>query len=70
VVGEIFVLLTGSASFDVFSDPRLGSGPKVFFVDTSDCFISSRMSVQGSFMPCVHDLAFQTLIWRDYELSS
>jgi hypothetical protein len=69
-MSEVFVLLTGGASFDVFCDPWPGSRPEVFFVNTPDCFISSGVTVQGSFMPCVHDFALQTLIWWDYESSS
>jgi hypothetical protein len=58
VVSKVFVLLTGGTSFDVFCDPRLGSRPEVFLIDASDCFISSGMTVQGSFVPRVHDFAF------------
>ena len=67
MVGEVFVLLTGGTSFDIFGDPRPGSRSEVFLVDASDHFISSRVTVQGSFMPRVHEFAFQTLNWWNYE---
>ena len=67
-MSEVLVLLAGGASFDVFRDPRPGSRPEVFLVDASDCFISSGVTVQGSFVPHVHDFVFQALIWWDYEL--
>jgi hypothetical protein len=66
-VGEVFVLLTGGTSFDVFSDPWPSSWPEVFLVDASDCFISSRVTIQGAFVPRVHDFVFQTLIQWDYK---
>jgi hypothetical protein len=53
-VSEIFVLLTRCAAFDVFRDPGSGTRPKVFSIDASDCFIVSRVSVDGSFVPDVH----------------
>jgi hypothetical protein len=61
-VGQVLVLLTCGASFDVFCYPRPGARPEVFFVYASDCFISSGMAIEGSFVPCVHDLAFQPLV--------
>jgi hypothetical protein len=66
-VSEVFVLLTGGASFDIFGDPWPGSGPEIFFVDAPDRFISSMMTVQGSLVPRVHDFAFQALIWWNYK---
>jgi hypothetical protein len=58
VVDEVLVLLTGGASFDVFSDPWPGSRPEVSLVDASDRFVSSGVTIQGSFVPSVHDLTF------------
>ena len=55
-------MLACGASFDVFHYPCPGDGPEVFLVHASDCFISSRVAVEGSIVPCVHDLAFQSLI--------
>jgi hypothetical protein len=66
-MGQVLVLLTCGTSFDVFCDPCPGAGPEVFFVHTSDCFISSRMAVEGSIVPCVHDFAFQSLIGGNNE---
>ena len=57
-MSEIFVLLTRCAAFDVFRDPGSGAGPKVFSIDASDCFIASGVSVDGSFMPDVHQFTF------------
>ena len=67
VVGQVLVLLTCGTSFDVFRDPCPGAGPEVFFIHASDCFVSSGMAVEGSVVPCVHDLAFQSLIRGDDE---
>jgi hypothetical protein len=53
-VSQIFVLLAGGASLDVFHDPGLSAGPEVFPVDASDRFVSSGMAVDGAFMPDVH----------------
>jgi hypothetical protein len=61
-MGQVLVLLTCGASFDVFRDPCPGARPEIFFIHVSDCFISSGVAVEGSIMPCVHDLAFQSLI--------
>ena len=58
-------MLACGTSFDIFRDPSPGAGPEVFFVHTSDCFISSGMAIKGSIVPGVHDLSFQTLIRRD-----
>ena len=55
---QIFVLLTGGASFDVFGDPSPGTWPEVFLVYASDCFVSSRVAVEGAIVPGVHDFAF------------
>jgi hypothetical protein len=66
-VCQVFVLLTGGASFNVFSDPRPGARPEVFLVYVSDCFVSSRVTVKGAIVPCVHNFAFQALIRGDYE---
>jgi hypothetical protein len=62
-------LLAGGASFDIFRDPSLGTRPEVFPVDTSDGFISSGVTVDGSFVPYVHEFTFQALIWG-YDESS
>jgi hypothetical protein len=66
-VSQVLVLLTCGATLDVFRDPCPGTWPEVFPVDGSDCFVSSRMAVDGSFMPYVHQLPFQTLIWWNNE---
>jgi hypothetical protein len=63
VVCQIFVLLTGGASFDVFHYSWVCSGPVVFFVDVSYGFISPGVSVDCSVMPYVHQFTFQPLIW-------
>jgi hypothetical protein len=62
-VCQVLVLLAGCAAFDVFCDPGFDSWPEVFFVDASDRFILSRMSIDGSFVPYVHQFVFQALIW-------
>jgi hypothetical protein len=53
-VCQILVLLTGCTPFDVFCDPSSCAWPNVFPIDASDCFIPSRVSVDGTFMPYVH----------------
>jgi hypothetical protein len=55
-------LLACGASFDIFHDPCPGTGPEVFSVHTSDCFISSGVAIKGAIVPGVHDFAFQTLV--------
>jgi hypothetical protein len=62
VVGQVLVLLTSGASFDVFRYPCPGARPEVFLVHASDCFISSGVAVEGSIVPRVHNLAFQSLV--------
>jgi hypothetical protein len=54
MVHQVFVLLACHTTLDVFCNPHSGTGPEVFPIDVSDCFISSRMAVDGAFMPCVH----------------
>jgi hypothetical protein len=53
-MGEVFVLLACHASFDVFCDPGPGTRPKVFSIDASDCFVSSGMAIDRTFMSDVH----------------
>jgi hypothetical protein len=53
-VCEIFILLACCTTLDVFHDPGFGARSEVFPVDVSDGFISSRVTVDGSFMPYVH----------------
>jgi hypothetical protein len=62
-MGQIFVLLTGGASFDVFCDPCFGAWPEVLPVDASDRFVSPGVTVDGTFMPDIHQFAFQPLVW-------
>jgi hypothetical protein len=62
-MGQIFVLLTGGASFDVISDPRFGAWPEVFLVDASDRFVPAGVAIDGAFVPDVHQFAFQPLVW-------
>jgi len=62
-VCQVFVLLAGGASFDVFRDPRSHAGLEVFPVHTSDHFVSSRVAIKGTIMPGVHDFVFQSLVW-------
>jgi hypothetical protein len=69
-VHQIFVLLTCCTSFDVFYDPAPGARPEVFSVDASNCFISSGVTIDGAFMPYVHQFTFQSLIQRYNELST
>jgi hypothetical protein len=66
-VRQVFVLLAGGTSFDVFSDPCPGAKPEVFLVHASDCFISSWVAVKGAIMPSVHDFAFQALVGGNNE---
>ena len=56
-MGQVFVLLTGGASLDVFCDPGLGAWPKVFPVDASDRLVSSGVAVDGAFVPDIHQFA-------------
>ena len=67
---QIFVLLACGATLDVFYDPGLGTRPEVFLIDASDSFILSGVAIDGSFMPYVHQLTFQSLIWWDDKTSS
>jgi hypothetical protein len=53
-VSQIFVLLACRATFDVFRDPCSSTGPEVFPVDSSDCFIVSGMAIDGALVPYVH----------------
>jgi hypothetical protein len=62
-VCQIFVLLTGGASFDIVSDPCFGAWPEVFLVDASDRFVSARVAIDGALMPDVHQFTFQSLVW-------
>jgi hypothetical protein len=62
-MGQVFVLLTGCAAFDVFRDPCSRARPEVFSVYFSDRFVSSRVSTEWSVMPGIHEFAFQSLIW-------
>ena len=65
-MSQIFVLLTGGASFDVVSDPCFGAWPEIFLVDASDRFVSARVAVDGALMPDVHQFTFQSLVrWYD-----
>src|SRR5580693_1509318 len=64
-MGQVFVLLTGRAAFDVFGDPSSRSGPEVFFVYLPDRFVSSRMSTEWAVVPGIHEFSFQSLIWRN-----
>jgi hypothetical protein len=68
-VSQIFILLTCCAAFDIFHDPRSGTGPEVFLIDVSDCFISFGVTVDGAFMPNVHQFTLYPLIWW-YDKSS
>jgi hypothetical protein len=53
-VCEIIVLLTCCAALDVFHDPSPGAGPEVLLIDVLNGFISSRVAIDGSFVPDVH----------------
>jgi hypothetical protein len=66
-MGQVFVLLTGRAAFDVFGDPCSCAGPEVFPVYLPDCFVSSRVSTEWAIMPRVYEFVFQPLVWRDDE---
>jgi hypothetical protein len=57
-MGQIFVLLAGGASLDVFRDSCFGAWPKVSSIDAFNCFVSSGMAVDGAFVPDVHQFAF------------
>jgi hypothetical protein len=69
-MGQVLVLLTGRAAFDVFSDPSSRSGPEVLSVYFPDRFVSSRMSAEWTVVPGIHELPFQSLIWRNYKAVS
>ena len=64
-MGQVFVLLTGRAAFDVFGDPGSRSRPEVFSVYLPDRFVSSRMSTEWAVVPGIHEFSFQSLIWRN-----
>jgi hypothetical protein len=64
-VCQVFILLTGGTSFDVFGDPCPSAWPEIFLVYASDCFVSSRVAIEGTIVPSVHNFAFQALIGRD-----
>ena len=66
-MGQIFVLLAGRASFDVFRDPRSCAGPKVFPIYFPDRLVSSGVSTEWAIVPRVHELAFQALVWGNDE---
>jgi hypothetical protein len=53
-VSQVLVLLAGGASLDVFRDPCFGARPEIFSVDASDCFVSSGVAIDGTFVPDVH----------------
>jgi hypothetical protein len=67
-VCQVLVLLAYGATFDIFRDPCSSARPKIVLIDASYGFISTGMAVQGTFVPRVHDFAFQSLIWGYYEL--
>jgi hypothetical protein len=54
MVCQIFVLLTHCTALDVFRDPGFGTRPRVFLIDVLDRLISSRVTIDGAFMPYVH----------------
>jgi hypothetical protein len=66
-VGQVFVLLAGCATFDIFGDPRSCAGPEVFPVYLPDRFVSSGVSTEWSIVPGVHEFTFQPLVWGDDE---
>jgi hypothetical protein len=70
VVCQVFVLLTRCVAFDVFHDPGFGARPKVFFIDALNGFVLSRVTIDRSLMPYVHQLMFQSLIWWDNKVMS
>jgi hypothetical protein len=70
VMCQVFVLLECCTTFDVFCDSCLGTRPEVFLVDALDGFIPSRVAVDGSLMPYVHQFTFQSLIWWNDKASS
>ena len=69
-MGQVFVLLTGRAAFDVLGDPSSRSGPEVFSVYLPDRFVSSRVSTEWSVVPGIHEFTFQSLIWGNDEAVS
>ena len=68
-VCQVFVLLACRTTFDIFHDPASGARPEVCPVDVSDCSVSSGMTIDGAFMPYIHQFAFQPLIWGYDEMS-
>jgi hypothetical protein len=66
-MGQVLVLLTGCAAFDVFSDPCPCAGPEVFPVYFPDRLVSSGVSTEWAIVPRVHELAFQALVWGNDE---
>jgi hypothetical protein len=69
-MGQIFVLLTGCAAFDVFGDPRSRARPEVFSVYFPDSLISPGVSTEWSVMPRIHEFTFQSLIRGNDEAMS
>ena len=67
---QVFVLLTCGVPLDVFGDPRFCTGPKVFFVDVSDCFILTGVAIDGPFVPYVHQFSLKSLIQGNDEALS
>jgi len=59
VVCQVFVLLTGSASFDIVLYPGACAGPVIFAVDSSDCFVSAWVAGCWSIMPYLHESSFE-----------
>ena len=53
---EVFVLLAGSASFDIFRNPSVHVGPGVDLFCLSNCFISSRVAGGRMIMSVDHDV--------------
>jgi hypothetical protein len=66
-MGQVFVLLAGCASFDVFGNPCPRARPEVFPVYLPDGLISSGVSTERPIVPRVHEFSFQSLIWRNDE---
>ena len=55
---QIFILLTGGASFNVVLYPGSHARPVIFTVDLPDGFISSWVTSGRTVVPYLHELSF------------
>src|SRR6266850_662173 len=62
-VSDNLVLLTGSAAFDVISDPIIHCWPLIDLLCFSDCFVSARMSGCHMIVGVHHDGSQEFIGW-------